>query len=153
MAVSHFTPSLAPLQRRSPESNRKDLSLRTAFTMRQERNCLSLTMFILFFMNFFGPLHKFWRLEGLPYSYLYRYIILIYGLTLVVYRVPINVPYHVYIYICISFQISMFRLLFRYANLMYPRLVCRIRFSFALLETYASSLTYNPHCVRSLVRA
>ena len=34
----------------------------------------------------------------------------------------------------------MLRLLFRYTTLMYHRIACRIRFSFALLATYVSSL-------------
>lgn len=38
---------------------------------------------------------------------------------------------------------NMFQLLSRDADLMYPRSVCRIRFGFALLETYASFMVIH----------
>lgn len=56
LAVSPFTPSPAPIQLSCDESNVKVLFLRTQFTIEQERNCLSLTILILFFNKLFRTL-------------------------------------------------------------------------------------------------
>lgn len=55
LAVSPFTPSLAPLQRSCAESNGKDLFLCTLVTVALDRNCLLFLCLSCFSINLFEP--------------------------------------------------------------------------------------------------
>ena len=110
-----YTSSLAPLKRSCAESNSKGSKKRRSYGTPRKYYPSDIVSLNVFFI----PSYTLWRRGTLDYSLLIHHN-----------RVG---------------QTIMLRLLFRYTNLMYHQLACRIRFSFALFATYASSLQYIPH--------
>lgn len=131
--------------------NRTGRTYPYASYLRYDRNEIVSLLLCLsyFFMKFFGPLYRFWRPKGLPYSYCVDTAIYFWDLTLRLYYFgcqPVTIPcvtiviHHLVMMYFFSIVNRQFQLVSRNFVMCISITNLSIRFSFALLESYVSFL-------------